>query len=485
MRTQRPATVLALALLGLALAACTEPTADEPYWGEEGESAAGVLSSPEPTQPPAPGMIALEPEESLADVANPERGFYVGYDLVAGRDASSIRAGGHTLAIALVNLEAYRTSSLPSTLLGSLDRGFDRARTAGIKLIVRFTYNSAFAPDATQARVLGHLGQLGPVLRDNADVIAVVQGGFIGAWGEWHSSTNGLTAPAAREAIIGALLDAVPESRSVQLRKPDFKAAFVDGAVGAGEAFGSSARARLGHHNDCFLASETDLGTYEAPVATWRAYVAADSAYTPMGGETCKVYTPRTSCDAALAEMATNHWTYLNRQYHASVIGGWVDEGCDSTIRRRLGYRFVMRRVAHSERVAPGGVLTVEVDVDNRGFAVPMNERPVDVVLTDGTTRHVARLAVDARRLPAGQVTRIAARLRVPADLAPGTYTLALRLPDAAPSLADDTRYAIQLANTGVWDAETGDNLLDDALVVDATAGGERDPGAARFVALP
>ena len=430
--------------------------------------------------------VQLWPVESGSDYINPERGFYTGYNLLEGRDASSIRTKGFTLALSVVNLEDYRSRSLDWDLMQKLRAGFAQARAAGIKLILRFTYNEGYEPDASKSRILGHINQLAPVLQENADVIAVVQGGFIGAWGEWHSSTNGLDkSTSAQNEIIAALLKAVPWNRSVQLRTPMVKNAYRSGATSASEAYTGSSRSRLGHHNDCFLASTSDFGTYASPVSTWKAYVAADTLYTPMGGETCVVNEPRTSCDVAEDELEKHHWTYLNRLYKKDVIDGWIEDGCDSDIRRRLGYRFVATRVAHSERVAPGGVLELELDIRNKGYAAPMNPRPVDVVLFKGSTRHVARLTYDARRLGPGQKTTWTARLRIPANLATGTWSLALRLPDAHSSLAGDPRYAIRLANSGLWSSTTGDNLLSTAVKIDSSASGEKDASATKFVALP
>ena len=470
---------LALALAALA-AACTTPLTPG---GDDGTAHGDDDDDGPTTTPPGP-MVAFAPSESNADLVNPERGYYTGYKLAEAGDADRIRTDGFALAISIVNLDAYTSSALPASFLAKLDEGFARARHAGIKLVVRFTYDDVGGADAPKARILGHLDQLAPVLADNADVIAAVQAGLIGKWGEWHSSANGLDNEAARREIIDGLLEAVPASRSVQLRKPTFKNAYTAGAIAATEAFTDSARARLGHHNDCFLASNTDLGTYDPPVETWKSYLTADSQYTPMGGETCAVFPVRTSCSVALAELAQFHWTYLNRKYNLDVITSWIAGGCEDEISRSLGYRFALTQVAHSERVAPGGVLGLELDIANRGFAVPMNARPVEVVLTSGAVRKVARLTLDARHFTAGATTAVRASLRIPADLAAGTYSLALRLPDAAPTLAADPRYAIQLANDGLWNAATGDNLLTDALVIDAAAPGSVDASATAFVQL-
>lgn len=65
-------------------------------------------------------------------------------------------------------------------------------------------------------------------------MIATVQVGFVGTWGEWYYSKNYATLvngdyePTAaqvadRNSIVAALLKAVPTNRMVQLRTPTFK----------------------------------------------------------------------------------------------------------------------------------------------------------------------------------------------------------------------------------------------------------------------
>jgi hypothetical protein len=97
-------------------------------------------------------------------------------------------------------LDDYRTSNIPAGVLSSYTTFFGLARSAGIKVIPRWSYNLGYQPDTTLAWVLTHIGQLGPIWRDNADVIACLQAGFIGAWGEWHSSRNGLTTASSMRA---------------------------------------------------------------------------------------------------------------------------------------------------------------------------------------------------------------------------------------------------------------------------------------------
>ena len=76
-------------------------------------------------------------------------------------------------------------------------------------------------------------------------------------------------------------------------------------------------------------------------------------------------------------------------------------------------------------------------------------------------------------------------KLRIPADVAPGTYTLALALPDDAKTLALRPEYAIQLANSGVWNPAKGTNAITTAFVVDPNAPGDADPSATGFAEIP
>lgn len=449
--------------------------------GSAGSAGSGATTpgGPSVTKPFTPNDAELE---------NPERGFYDSVELVGGGSFDHVRAAGRTLAYDGVRLDAYRAAPLDSALLGELDAGFEKARQAGIKIVLRFVYNEGpypnSEPDAPLSRVLEHLGQLAPVLADNEDVIAVMQAGLIGAWGEWHTSTNGLDTPENQETILLALLDALPASRMTQIRTPNAKAdIFGASALTDAQAFDGSKQARTGHHNDCFLATASDYGTYPDPVETWKDYVAADGRFTPIGGETCALNPPRTECAEATEEMERLHWSFINALYNTAVIDSWQTGGCLDEVKRRLGYRIALTEATYSEAVRPGGVLALDVKLENTGYASFYNARPVYVVLTSGSARHAALLgSVDARSW-SGDVT-LSTKLRVPASTAAGTYTLALWLPDAAETIRDRPEYAVRFANDGVWDDAGGHNTIAQ-ISIDPNAPGDADPLATDFAELP
>lgn len=63
-------------------------------------------------------------------------------------------------------------------------------------------------------------------------------------------------------------------------------------------AFDGTELTRTGHHNDCFLASDTDFGTYsDGNIDAEKSYIEGETKYTIMGGETCQVNAPRSECE--------------------------------------------------------------------------------------------------------------------------------------------------------------------------------------------
>ncbi len=436
--------------------------------GASGNAGAGGGIEPAPTQ-------TLTFGETDEIFPNPERGFHRNVNLVESTNYGWVADGGYTLARSYVRLDDYRDASIPDSLLESLSLGFQAARDAGIKIIPRFAYNFGFQDDAPLSRVLEHIGQVAPVLQANADVITVMHAGFIGAWGEWHSSTNDLTTPENSRQIAEALLDALPASRMIQVRTPRAKEAMWGAPLTAAEAFDGSYKARTGHLNDCFLCNETDAGTYPSnDLETYKDFVGQETLFTPMGGETCQVNegNQRGDCTTTLAEMERMHWSYINLDFFEPAIERWRTEGCFDTIGRRLGYRFELLEADVPPQVRPGGNFVLRVQLRNHGFGSLYNERPVFVVLDDGTNRYEVELvSVDARRWAAGQDAQWSVHLEVPSDIPQGDYALALWLPDEAVALRALPAFSVRFANDGGWDADNGYQVLGEVQIDDDAAG--------------
>jgi len=408
------------------------------------------------------------------DFPNPERGFYVqsSYNPERGTprplDPAILRRAredGLSLLRMYWIMPEFRDAPLSPAFLARVEEDFAKARSAGIKVIGRFGYNfgPTGAPDAPLDRVLGHLEQLRPVLHANADVLAFLEAGFIGTWGEWHHSTNGLM-DHTRE-IVEKILDVLPPDRMVALRYPRLKTnLYGTEPLTAGEAFSAVPKARIGAHNDCFLASKTDWGTWSKNIAEEKAFYHQDNLYVPQGGETCNVKEdaqPFIGCANALKELAYQRFNTLNIGYEKNVLDGWTKGGCMKEIRTRLGYRF---RLVESSVKSRGREVVVSVTVRNDGFGNLFNPRQVAVVLRDRATGKMQRVLAktDPRRWMPGESTSF----QVAFTAAPATYDVLLHLPDAAERLRDRPEYAVRFANPGVWDSALGMNMLADVVTV-------------------
>ncbi len=415
---------------------------------------------------------------TTAEFPNPERGFYGNIELINGQDFREIRSKGYTIANAYIRLDAYRNRPLPPAFLNQLNRQLQLVSKAGIKVIPRFAYNFPTgeadmkqAPDASLDLTIQHINQLKPILQKNADVIAVLQAGFIGAWGEWHSSKNKLDQPQPKAKILAALLTAMPTNRMVQLRYPNDIRANYPQALTISAAFRGSRQARVGFHNDCFLANQSDAGTYQPDLLALKSYISKIAPVVAVGGETCQV-TPtehRSDCPTALAELSRFHWSYLNVDFYKGDLNRWQQEGCYSDISKKLGYRLQLIRSNFSPQVQRNRQLTGNFVIKNVGYASPFNPRNLELILRHQQTGKVYRLPIlkalsrthDPRFwLPQVGEISVNIRAKVPPAAPSGSYELLLNLPDPMPKLTNRPEYSIRLANEQIWEAKTGFNSL-------------------------
>jgi hypothetical protein len=433
--------------------------------------------------------VVYTPTDSL--FVNPERGFYSHREVQAEGSALSVsgllsirNTKGQSLILRLYYLKKFRTGELSQAQLMLMEADFAAMRAAGVKCVLRFAYSqSESEADAPLSTVLSHLDQLKPLLEANRDVIAVVQAGFIGAWGEWYYSSNGLNNTSDRRTVLNKILEVLPVERMAQVRTPNYKQAIfsITQPLTALEAYTGIPVARTGHHNDCFLASEDDYGTYQDTSAD-KAYLSADTRFVPIGGETCAP-SQFSGCANALRELARMRWTYLNSDYNSYVLAGWTSGGCMDEVKRRLGYRFELVEGQFADSVGPGTGLAVRIRITNRGWAAPFNRRPFHLILRkDGdTTTYYAPLPVDPRFWPAGDTTTVDVTVGVPASVEPARYELLLALPDPAENLQARPEYSIRFANVGVWEPGTGFNRLGHTVTVDPAASGGTYPDTLLF----
>ncbi|MGZ0153413.1 DUF4832 domain-containing protein [Kribbella sp. WER1] len=430
-------------------------------------------------------------------IANQERGFYhheethyrpdgTGYVPLDLTTLRNFRTQEHiTQILRLFYLEKFaKQDVIDKHYLDLMQADFNTARAAGVKLIVRFAYalpGDGWPPptpygDAPVSRVVKQIKQLTPILRANSDMIAVVQSGFVGLWGEGYY-TDYFSDPADpsqvseqnwadRKAVVDALLQALPKDRMVQVRTPYMKQRMYGvptgtaGGLTAAQAYSGSALARIGQHNDCFLASDDDYGTYLSELD--KDFVAQDTNYVPEGGETCGVDAPRSEWPSAAAEMARLHFSFLNIEYHPDVLASW---GQNLEIaKQKLGYRFALTQSTVTQ--SPGQV-HVTLQLRNDGWASPYNPRKVQLIFQNSKHTFTYDVPADPRRWSPG--APISLNWAVKAPPVPGTYKVLLNVAD--PKLHSQAKlpgssetynavYAVRFANNGTWQPATGYNDL-------------------------
>lgn len=424
--------------------------------------------------PKTDGNVPVTYTGSNATIANPERGFYRHVSCNTPLSLSQLKSfrttSSSSLMLCVFYLKDFVSTPISQEALNLFQQQMSTVRNAGMKAIVRFAYVDSYTPvDAKPAVVNTHLTQLAPYLASNKDVIAVVQAGLIGAYGEWGYTQNygdsyNMTAQnmADRKSVVDKLLSVVPTGRMIQLRMPLFKTKlYTPTNLTVSEAFTNTAKARLGFHNDCFLSNASDYGTYVNP-SVESPYLATESNYVPTGGETCAYVAPRSDCPSAVAEMTKYHWSYLNLDYNTTVLNNWRTQGCFTKVDQKLGYRFVMTSGSYSGTAKPGGTFSINLSVQNQGWAAPYNSRGVELVFRNTATGalYFVKLAADPRRWLANQTATINQTVTLPSTMPRGNYALLLNLPDPQASLRNRPDYSIQMANSNTWEAATGFNNL-------------------------
>lgn len=474
---------------------------------------------------------------STADINNPGRGFYHPYATLTSsfvalsqQELSNLRQnykvpdGGnyavrHTLILRQYILDTYATNEvLDSALLAAIAADFEVARNAGVKVIVRFSYNNTpptgdcgawICPpygDASKEVVLAHIDQLSKVLTDNHDVLYAWQAGFIGTWGEMMFTdhfgdydTQGRIFDENwndRNEMVTAILNAVPKTIPVQVRKPQLIQKYMHGAKApitvspllAKFAHNGSNNARLGLYNDCFLATADDWGTFadygssnhppvnnDQVIETLKQHQSAHSNFTLVGGETCDdAYSPQNDCsNNVLGIMDRFNYSYLNSGYNNLVNNDWEDENCMADIKKRLGYRLHIERGTFPDTGIAGKPINLKMSIRNSGFTSPMFPMTINIILIHDETKRQVVLPIvgentDIRHWRPELKIELSTTLMLPSDIDAGNYRLWIQISDTSNNgvIANRPEYSIQLANINTWNSETGFNDLLHSFVV-------------------
>jgi hypothetical protein len=299
-------------------------------------------------------------------------------------------------------------------------------------------YSSA----AFRSRLTRLIARLGEAW-DSDPRIAFIETGIIGYWGEHHTPSFSQL-PAGMDVEFGdAFRNAFP-SKKLMRRYPRDLTNYDFGIYW--DVFGA---VRGGSGNDTTLMTQE----LESPLHldAWKS--------SPRGGEIDPTFLGEPSFNTAglqavvrkhssrLVEIARRlHWNHLAvlDQIDRADAELW-DKA--SQIQNALGYRFVINEATHTAVVAPGGSLSVSLNVSNTGSSAFHYPWPLEVALADARTRKVVWRAVwegeDLRTWLPGEPIAVSRSFPLPAGLAAGQYVVTLAILDPS-GLVPAARFAVE-----------------------------------------
>ncbi len=408
--------------------------------------------------------------ESARSLQNPSRGFYHMHGFRIKDEAVDFQGeitkrfhndAGTKLTLIQINLQHFREGVISQQGLANVEALFEALANVDKQLIIRFLYdwngeNEQYEPESLDV-ILTHMQQLEPVLREYSDRIFLVQGLFIGNWGEMNGTR--FLATEDLQALAKQLAAVTEDSTFLSVRMPaQWRKITQLGDPAEVVAWNGELSSRLGLYNDGMLGSWSDYGTYgdqtqaeHGSFTYWNreeelAFQEVLCRKVPNGGEVI-VDNAYNDWKNAIADMKQMHVTYLNRDYDTRVLDKWAntivtEEGCFqgmdglTYVERHLGYRLVLRETQFKYDLWEDS-LAVDVVVQNVGFAPVYRETAVNILLRNETDKsgvfYSYALDQDIRTLSGGTQEEMVLHLQQELSMkgmSPGRYTVYLELRD-------------------------------------------------------
>jgi len=450
-----------------------------------------VTPTPTPTNTVIPSQTVTY-SASTDIIANPERGLQKfskninslgDYSFVNQSTLITNRTGVDKITVLYryIMLSGYmNTDTIDNTYLTNVQTDFNRIRNAGIKVILRISYNNDTIVNTQplKSRIISHIQGLSTVFNNNKDIILSIQSGSIGKYGEWYYTDGsiefgdeGSISPSQwlnRKDVVDAMLTNFQDV-PIQVRYADAKIQMYGSTlITDGTAYQNTPLARVGFYNDALLNDYGDQGTYSIgsqctnPTGvTEYNFISNAGKYLPMTGEPNGLNPCdggyRTSGFNAVYEFNLLNFSIINRDYEPNVWQGWIDQGYYDEILRNLGYRLQLVSSTLS-----GSNLSLVIN--NVGYSKILFEKKTYIIYRDNLNNEYKRLLpLDIRTLNKGTNT---VNITLPNDVPSNSYSLLLQITDKSNTLENTVAYCIQLANTGLWEPSTGYNNLQQTVVV-------------------
>lgn len=315
--------------------------------------------------------IKLNENDEL--LINPERGVYTQIDASQSDMIEGYYNGDEDVEFRLVliayNLNEYVNQEiLPEEKLLELEKALETAREYGMGVILRpayyFSGDEEYVEPSEFSIILGHEKQISDIINQYSDVIVCVQAGFIGPYGEWHSSDY---MDSDYIILLENMLNDIDENIDIGIRSPRFIREAISKGLDSD---------RFGYFDDGMFGSDTDLGTYvdddysRADELNWLS----ENIKTPFNGGEFPYVNEFSSADNAVSELNLMQATYLNQYYNYEVWEDWKNseyqgENAAEYIMNHLGYRLSISEVIVPLKAGKLKVNNISGNIRNSGFA--------------------------------------------------------------------------------------------------------------------
>ena len=235
-----------------------------------------------------------------------------------------------------INLSNYASGSISDNGLSNLKLAIEELSKTDCQLILRFAYDfdgQAKSKEPKDIEIIrNHMGQVAPLVNQYKSSVYLMQGLFVGNWGEMHGSNYNDTQSLL--ALLNTLEQDIDSSIFFSVRTPELWRILTcsDTPLTADEAYGKSLRARMSLFNDGLLGSATDVGTYDENGSLSRIenHVGKGTRqeelnfqnqlclYVPNGGEVI-IDNPYNDLERALTGFSEMHISYLDSEYDENV----------------------------------------------------------------------------------------------------------------------------------------------------------------------
>lgn len=313
---------------------------------------------------------------------NPYCGFYqiYPYKITGINPGGNILPGNineikDRLAMVQVNLSMYKDMPLSSDALSQLDSILGAWAGSNKQLILRFLYDwdgNASATEPSDIKIiLKHMEQTASVYNKYADSIYILQGLYIGSYGEMHGSAHQDKNNIIR--LARKLYNVSAPSIFLAVRTPAQLRAITEGTDGL-------VTGRLGLFNDGILSSTSDCGTYtEGKRGQELEFQDNLCLSVPNGGEAI-IENPLNDINNAVKDLRKMHVSYLNSMYDASVLDKWKSSAYNGDgifnecngyeyIEKHLGYRYIINSSSLEFEPYSDETATLNISLENMGFA--------------------------------------------------------------------------------------------------------------------